>query len=58
MPANKQAAFRYRVLDACFRRQRGWTVAEMLEHLSEALDDAFGIKTGVSRRTLLPTLIS
>ncbi|MEY3248168.1 MAG: hypothetical protein RL742_211 [Bacteroidota bacterium] len=52
MPANKQAAFRYRVLDACFRRQRGWSLKELEEEIAYALKEAFGIHSGVSRRTI------
>lgn len=52
MPANKQAAFRYRVLDTCFRKHRGWTIEELREEIATALWESFGIDSGVSRRQL------
>ncbi len=52
MPSNKQASFRYRVLDSLLRRPRKWTLEELREEVSAALREAFGITSGVSRRTI------
>jgi predicted DNA-binding transcriptional regulator YafY len=52
MPANKQAAFRYRVLDTCFRKHRGWTIEELREEIAAALWESFGVDSGVSRRQI------
>lgn len=51
MPTNKNAAFRYRVLNACFRRPKKWTIQELQGAVSEALQEAFGVDQ-VSIRTL------
>lgn len=52
MPTNKHAAFRYRVLNACFRRQRRWTLDDLMEEVGEQLYEAFGTRTGISKRTI------
>lgn len=52
MPTNKHASFRYRVLNACFRRPHRWTFDELLNELREQLSEAFGVAQGVSKRTL------
>lgn len=52
MPANKQASFRYRILDERLRRNRKWTLEQLEEEVSIALQEAFGISSGVSRRTI------
>ncbi len=52
MPSNKHAAFRYRVLDQCFRRPRKWSMEELIEHVSEQLSDNFEPGKTVSERTL------
>ncbi len=52
MPTNKHAAFRYRVLDTCFRRPRHWTIAELVEEVSTQLREAFGVTSGVKERML------
>lgn len=52
MPTNKHAAFRYRVLNTCFRRLRRWTLDDLVEEVGEQLHEAFGIRTGVSKRTI------
>jgi len=51
MPVNKNALFRYRVLDKLFRHRRGYTMDELVELVSEHLAEEFGIAS-VSRRTL------
>lgn len=52
MPTNKQASFRYRILDERLRRNRKWTFEQLQEEVSNALREAFGVSSGVSRRTI------
>ncbi|MEY4135690.1 MAG: hypothetical protein RL386_2040, partial [Bacteroidota bacterium] len=54
MPANKRAAFRYRVLNECFTRpgKRRWTKMELLEELNRQLSEHFEAGAGVGLRTL------
>lgn len=52
MPSNKNASYRYRVLNDCFRRMRDWSIEELQEVMGEHLFNDFGIHTGVSRRTI------
>lgn len=52
MPTNKHAAFRYRVLNACFRRHLRWTLDDLVEKVGEELDEAFGVRGGVCKRTI------
>lgn len=52
MPTNKHASFRYRVLNGCFQRNRSWTLDELIEEVSEQLYEAFGMRGGVSKRTI------
>ena len=51
MATNKNASFRYRVLNNCFRDgSRRWTIKRLIEHVSEQLDEHFGISKGISER--------
>ena len=51
MATNKNASFRYRVLNNCFRDgSRQWTVEELMEHVGNQLDEHFGISKGISAR--------
>lgn len=52
MPTNKHASFRYRVLDECFRRNRRWTVEELMEVVSAQLSEAFKTGMKVGKRTI------
>ena len=53
MPANKNALIRYKTIDKCLRNvYRRWTLDDLVDACSEALDDAEGIKKGVSVRTV------
>lgn len=54
MPTNKNAAFRYRILNHCFtnRGHRRWTLDELIEQVSNRLQEDFGSNTSVSRRTI------
>ena len=51
MATNKNASFRYRVLNDCFRDgSRRWTIESLIEHVAEQLDEHFGISKGISER--------
>ncbi|XWW47039.1 WYL domain-containing protein [Fibrella sp. USSR17] len=53
MATNKNASFRYRVLNECFRSgSRKWTIERLMEHVSDQLDEYFGIKKGISDRQI------
>ncbi len=51
MPKNKNAQYRYRLLDECFQRSSGCTIDELVEYVSRKLREDFGID-GVSKRTI------
>ena len=52
MPKNKNASFRYRAIDNLLRSHRlGLSIRDLVEGVSEALSEEFGIK-GVSERTI------
>lgn len=53
MPTNKNASFRYRVLNGCFRDgSRRWTIDRLIERVAGELDEQFGISKGISARQL------
>lgn len=53
MPSNKNAAYRYRLIDYCLRnRQRRWTVESLMDYVSERLREEFDVEGGVSERSL------
>lgn len=53
MPNNKQAAVRYRLIDqALQRRHKQWTFQALLDHINEQLQEYFGPRAGISKRTL------
>ncbi|MBQ0030612.1 MAG: WYL domain-containing protein [Bacteroidales bacterium] len=53
MPANKNALIRYKTIDNCLRRKnRRWTLEDLVEACSDALYDMEGISKGVSIRTV------
>lgn len=52
MPTNKHASFRYRVLNGCFRRNRSWSLDELVAEVGDQLYEAFGMRGGVSKRTI------
>ncbi len=54
MPTNKNAAYRYRILNKCFtnRGKRRWTLEELEEEVSRHLQDDFGVSNGISKRSL------
>ncbi|MCW3807060.1 helix-turn-helix transcriptional regulator [Plebeiibacterium marinum] len=52
MPRNKQASFRYRVINNCLRNtSRIWTVQELIDEIGDQLYEHFGIDKGISLRT-------
>lgn len=53
MPLNKNASFRYRVINDCLRNTgRRWTLEDLREHISEKLFEEFDIVRGISLRQL------
>jgi predicted DNA-binding transcriptional regulator YafY len=53
MATNKNASFRYRVLNECFRDgSRRWTIERLIDHVSSELNEHFGINKGISDRQL------
>lgn len=53
MPLNKNASFRYRVINECLRNTgRRWTFDDLLEYISEKLFEEFDIEKGISPRQL------
>ncbi len=54
MPSNKNAAFRYRVLNDCFTRpgRRRWTEKELHEEVTRQLQEHFGDRMSISRRAI------
>ena len=53
MPINKNASFRYRILDQCFgNHYRRYTLSDLVETVSELMYEHFGNKKGVCRRTI------
>ncbi len=53
MPVNRNALIRYKTIDACLRnRHRQWTLAALVEKVSEALYEYEGIVKGISVRTI------
>ena len=53
MPVNRNALIRYKTIDNCLRRrQRRWTLEDLIEACSEALYEYEGIDKGISKRTV------
>ena len=53
MPANRNALIRYKVIDACLqRRNRKWTLDDLIDAVSEALYEYEGRNAGISKRTI------
>lgn len=53
MPANLNALIRYRTIDKCLSNPyRLWTIADLMEACSKALEEYRGIYTGISERTI------
>ena len=48
MPLNKNASFRYRVINACLRNPfRQWTLDDLIDEVSSQMHEQFGVTTGV-----------
>lgn len=53
MPVNKNALIRYKTIDRCQRNKyRRWTLDDLVEACSDALNEMEGITRGVSVRTV------
>lgn len=53
MPKNKNAAFRYRLINHCLRnRARKWAFDDLLEYVSQRLSEELDVKNGISERSL------
>ena len=53
MPANKNALIRYKTIDNCLRNTyKRWTLNDLVDACSDALNDCEGISKGVSVRTV------
>ena len=50
MPANRNALIRYKTIDNCLRRRnRRWTLEDLIEACSDALYEYEGIDKGISK---------
>ncbi len=53
MPINRNALVRYKVIDSCLqRRNRKWTLDDLIEAVSDALYEYEGIDKGISKRSV------
>ncbi|HPI85009.1 MAG TPA: hypothetical protein PLR01_01440, partial [Bacteroidales bacterium] len=53
MPQNKNASFRYRVINSCLRNQfRQWTLDDLIAEVSVQMHEQFGVAGGISKRTI------
>ncbi|MCP9763057.1 helix-turn-helix transcriptional regulator [Lacihabitans soyangensis] len=53
MPLNRNALIRYKVIDSCLqRRNRKWTLEDIIEAVSDTLFEYEGIDKGISKRTI------
>ena len=53
MPANLNALIRYRTIDKCLSNPyRTWTIEDLMEACSKALEENRGIYSGISERTI------
>ncbi len=53
MPQNKNASFRYRVINHCLRNQfRQWTLEDLIAEVAEQMHEQFGSVSGISKRTV------
>lgn len=53
MPTNKNASYRYRIIDLCLRNTgRKWTLENLMDEISIRLEEDFGKGTGISKRTV------
>jgi len=53
MPQNKNAQFRYRVIDKCLSNTgRLWTMDDLIDEVSGQMEEQFGIYKGISKRSI------
>jgi predicted DNA-binding transcriptional regulator YafY len=53
MPKNKNASFRYRVIDQCLRNTaRRWTLQDLIDKVSDEMYEHFGREEQFSKRTI------
>lgn len=53
MPINRNALIRYKVIDSCLqRRNRKWTLVDLIDAVSEALYEYEGMEKGISKRSI------
>ena len=53
MSVNKLALIRYKTIDACLsNRHRKWTLENLIEKVSQVLNEREGVQSGVSKRTI------
>ncbi len=53
MPINRNALIRYKVIDSCLqRRNRRWTLDDLIEKVSDAMYEYEGSDVGISKRTI------
>ncbi len=53
MPLNRNALIRYKVIDSCLqRRNRRWTLDDLIEKVSDAMYEYEGSDIGISKRTI------
>jgi len=53
MPKNKNASFRYRVIDQCLRNKaRRWTLQDLIDKVSDEMYEHFGREEQFSKRTI------
>lgn len=53
MPVNRNALIRYKTIDNCLRRRnRRWTLEDLIDACSDALYEYEGIDKGISKRTV------
>jgi len=53
MPKNKNASFRYRVIDQCLRNTaRNWTLQDLIDKVSDEMYEHFGREEPFSKRTI------
>jgi predicted DNA-binding transcriptional regulator YafY len=53
MPVNKNASYRYRLINYCLRnRARKWTIDSLVDYISERLREEFDVERGISERSL------
>lgn len=53
MPVNRNALIRYKTIDACLRRRnRKWTLEDLVNACSDALYEYEGLRKGVSKRSV------